>query len=193
MTKQTHSPEATRRRTLNAVERATPPSARRVLHAFLSWLEGVRLVSASTAYLHIMLVSGRFLPDLLGQETACVRAICRLAPADVEQALERQHELKPHARCRLDYSASQFLLFCVSQGWLTQAFLHDLSSLSFRVPDPYWTPATSCLKRSRAIARIRSRSARRVLTDYADWLEERSLAPSTIELRVSTTITLFGY
>ncbi|MBL4847063.1 MAG: hypothetical protein JKY65_16205, partial [Planctomycetes bacterium] len=42
-------------------------------------------------------------------------------------------------------------------------------------------------------ARIRSRSARRVLTDYADWLEERSLAPSTIELRVSTTITLFGY
>ena len=107
MTKQTHSPEATRRRTLNAVERATPPSARRVLHAFLSWLEGVRLVSASTAYLHIMLVSRRSLPELLGAERACVRVIRRLAPVDVERSLERLRELKLHARRQFDQFANR--------------------------------------------------------------------------------------
>lgn len=190
-----HSREAARRRTVKHIEEVSPWSKRRVVGEYFDWLETVRYLASSTVYTLVLSASRRILPSLLDSETACVRSIRKLVPADVGRLLERlRHGAGPAARRQLAYSVSQLLQFWVSRGWIDARFLGEVPTLTVTVRRPFWTPEAPRARTARAIAAVRSRSARRVLRDYAEWLEDaRGLALSTIEHRLKTARRLFGY
>lgn len=171
---------AERRRARAAVERVESPSSRRVLRQYLRWLEEERHLASSAieAPIHLAVF---LLESWVPTRDTCVRALRRLRSRDVERLIRRrQRQLagKPVASRKFRCGLALFLRYCVARGWHRPALLVQAGLR----PKTFWDPEAPRHRTGDGIERVRSNSARRVLGDYALWLEEHEgLAVSTIE------------